>query len=590
MKNIKTVIILCTILLFTFCNDRELVAPTSYISNVNMGELVKRHIVGAVFNDDNQPISGVEVALGSIIKTTNTQGRFEFFNAEVHENLAFIKARKNGYLLGSRSIVPMAGVNTISIKLLRATEVGTFSATSGGTVSFKDVTIDFKPGLILENGRTYKGKVIVKANYINPLADDFSSIMPGSLRAVDEDGETYLKSFGMVGVELTSENGEKLQLSEGNPATLSMLVPEEMLSIAPATIPLWHFDEENGLWSLGGEATLIGDKYVGEVNHFSFWNCDIRVPSVTAWGRVINSAGIPLSGVKVIISSELAGTRASFTSSNGEFGGIMPSGVPLKLKLIRLGTGKEMDVAIEPLGTGSEIGDLVFEKFQMVKVSGVLKNCDGSLYNGPVLVNDNTYVSVSKGNFVFASNAYRLVRIKPIYKNSSENSSEISVVCQNEDLDFEEINLCKPNQGKWIDGFDLVDNSQIHFFRNPADAIINSPDMIDISIFEDISTGEFRFRSQEESLPEGFFTIDIPSDHSGSGTYIVTDISENQVDFDFGPKYREIRNKNFKVKLDAFIMSKGQRGEVSVDGTCELRDLEGNWHPRILRMVFSFRL
>jgi hypothetical protein len=63
-------------------------------------------------------------------------------------------------------------------------------------------------------------------------------------------------------------------VAPGKTATLTIDVPESQTATAPATIPLWFFDEEAGVWQEEGEATRQGDKYIGTVKHFTDWNAD----------------------------------------------------------------------------------------------------------------------------------------------------------------------------------------------------------------------------------------------------------------------------------------------------------------------------
>ena len=86
-----------------------------------------------------------------------------------------------------------------------------------------------------------------------------------------------LETFGMLTVELTGSNNEKLQITSDS--ELKFPIANEQLSTAPNTIPLWYFDEENGYWIEDGEATKVGNQYVGTVSHFTPWNVDIPLPN-----------------------------------------------------------------------------------------------------------------------------------------------------------------------------------------------------------------------------------------------------------------------------------------------------------------------
>lgn len=117
--------------------------------------------------------------------------------------------------------------------------------------------------------------------------------MPGDLRGISTDGSLKtLTTYGMAAVELTGALGELLQIAPGQKASLTMPIPVAILSNAPATIPLWSFDEAKGLWKEEGQAIKTGSNYVGDVSHFSFWNCDVPNNYVQFNCTVKNSDGI----------------------------------------------------------------------------------------------------------------------------------------------------------------------------------------------------------------------------------------------------------------------------------------------------------
>ena len=125
----------------------------------------------------------------------------------------------------------------------------------------------------------------------------FEGMMPGGdLSAQRTDGSsTMLLSYGMTAVNLTDNNGNKLQLKEGSEATLTFPIPVSMKDNLPASIPLWSFNEKTGLWEEEGLAELKGDVYVGKVKHFSWVNLD--EPSDTAWVVMGESADVLRTGL-----------------------------------------------------------------------------------------------------------------------------------------------------------------------------------------------------------------------------------------------------------------------------------------------------
>jgi len=65
------------------------------------------------------------------------------------------------------------------------------------------------------------------------------------------------------------------KIASDKKATITMPLSGLLSAAPPTSIPLWYFNESNGLWKQDGTATKTGNTYVGEVSHFSWWNCDL---------------------------------------------------------------------------------------------------------------------------------------------------------------------------------------------------------------------------------------------------------------------------------------------------------------------------
>src|SRR5690606_26050952 len=77
--------------------------------------------------------------------------------------------------------------------------------------------------------------------------------MPGNGQAVDALGEpTELISAGMITVNVHNDDGDYLQLAPGTMAEIQMDLPQASINNEPlsvgSTIPMWHFDEAQGVW------------------------------------------------------------------------------------------------------------------------------------------------------------------------------------------------------------------------------------------------------------------------------------------------------------------------------------------------------
>ena len=147
---------------------------------------------------------------------------------------------------------------------------------------------------------------------------------------------TLLTSYGMMAVELIDASGSKVQLAEGKLATLSFPIPEAARASAPQEIPLWHFSEA-GVWVEEGFAERRGNMYVGEVSHFTFWNCDIPTQAIELCGRVVFEAlargGVRSRPLAIGIESSRWGSRRSYVDSTGAVCGLVPANEPLILRV-----------------------------------------------------------------------------------------------------------------------------------------------------------------------------------------------------------------------------------------------------------------
>ncbi|MBK8500292.1 MAG: hypothetical protein IPL52_16100 [Flavobacteriales bacterium] len=308
---------------------------------INLGDALTISIGGVVRNEWGMPVNDATVRAGcggGVSTTTDRFGVFLLHGVVAYEGLAHVSVEKAGYFPGSRSFVPGANADaTIShahITLLSKEPAGTVTSASGGTVQLQGVTISFPPNAFVQNGQPFNGPVSVALNHIDPTSDDLHEQMPGMLMGVMDEQPQLLHSFGMVGVELTDAVGTQVQLAQGSTATVRFPVMAAQQADALGTIVLWWFDEDLGYWVEEGEAQLVGNEYVGQVAHFSWWNCDVPSNFVLLKGIVIDQAtGMLLTGAQVLLVSANMGTGVTYTNDMGEFSGQVPIGQVLTLQV-----------------------------------------------------------------------------------------------------------------------------------------------------------------------------------------------------------------------------------------------------------------
>ena len=146
--------------------------------------------------------------------------------------------------------------------------------------------------MVTKQGSAYSGAVTVFAYFLDLTKSGAYDKMPGSLRGMTTDNiEQSLTSYGMMAVELVGSNGEALQLATGKTANLSFPIAASLTASAPATIPLWYFNETTSLWAQQVTATKTGNNYVGDVAHFTWWNCDYGGGPITYSIKFIDQNG-----------------------------------------------------------------------------------------------------------------------------------------------------------------------------------------------------------------------------------------------------------------------------------------------------------
>ena len=306
--------------------------PNSNNPSGNMENVVLK---GVVKDTDGNPLSGVKVKTGAVSTTTDNNGEFSFSKAGVVEKRAVIKFEKNGYFPLTRSGIKQ---NEMFIE-------ATLSPKGNSKISLQDKfksseAKDLKIGgmkvalsasaVTRADGSAYSGNVNADMLYLDPNDENFAGLMPGGdLAAQRADGSNaVLISYGMTNVSLTDDSGNPLQLKSGTPAEVTFPIPAGMENNAPATMPLWSFDEEKGVWKEEGVATLKNGVYVGTAHHFSWVNCDYPEEIVNIKGKVLDCKDKPVANIKVY-----SGQTSISTNSSGEYTGAIPANTPTVLSV-----------------------------------------------------------------------------------------------------------------------------------------------------------------------------------------------------------------------------------------------------------------
>jgi len=381
--------LLCLVLIsFLSCNDDDVINdpigenPPVEDFTENFGSQISARFLGRIVDEDKAPLEGVTVRIGTSVATTDIFGVFTITNASAFENFAYITAEKDGYIKGSRALVPSeSSVNQLEIMLLEKDVIATINAGEASTVDLDNgTTVTFDGDFVTANGNAYNGTVDVILKHLDPDNEDMTMMMPGMLFAQNSNGNAVtLETYGMLAVELKSASGEDLQLAEGSTSQITIPLAENATN-PPSTMPLWYFDEEAGYWIEDGEATLQGNTYVGEVTHFTFWNYDYPYPSIYLCITLQDESGNVLPYTPLDLYSELLNAVGTYgyTNGNGMECGLVPQDEEMTLTVPNpLCPQEPFSTTIGPFSSSSDI-TITVPSQDTVTFTGSFLTCDGN--------------------------------------------------------------------------------------------------------------------------------------------------------------------------------------------------------------------
>lgn len=293
-------------------------------------------ISGFVKDTQGNAVPDVIVSTVESSALTNPSGAFRLEKVGIVAGRSVIRFEKEDYFDVVRSFVKEEGdIWEVVICPKGNSNIAatvTFNATDSKQLKAGNMKVDLSANSITmeHTGTIYTGTVKADMLYLDPQSESFTAMMPGGdLAAVRQDNsEVTLVSYGMVGVKLTSDNGEPLQLKKGKKSVVTFPIPEGMDQSLPESIPLWYFNEKAGLWVESGVAKRSGNEYVGEVSHFSYYNLDIPEERAQIKGRVVDCKERPVKNLRVEV-----GQTHDYTNGEGYYSVYVPANTPLQASI-----------------------------------------------------------------------------------------------------------------------------------------------------------------------------------------------------------------------------------------------------------------
>lgn len=445
---------------------------------------INANVVGFVTDENGQALPGASVKAGSTVVTSDAFGYFSIDNESFAKSAGVVTVSKSGYFTGFRSFAPVASkTQFVRIQLLPKTLTGSFGSATGGSVSTNGSASVSIPANAVVDANTlqpYSGTVNVYAQWIAPANGINTTLtMPGDLRGIDTLGHLQLlETYGMMAVELQGSAGEALQLNGQQKATLQFPIPTAIQSTAPASIPLWYFDETLGVWKQEGSATRSGNNYVGQVAHFTFWNCDINLPMVNFSAQILNASLQPVTNTAVTLTWNGGNIpqRTSFTDQEGFVYGQIPAASSFDMSVLtdcqqRIPV-KSFQSAYSDVFLGATTVNL-----QQAEASftGLVNNCSGSpIANGKLIFTGarfNQVASVQNGmvNFYSLICPGTTAAVIAIDDDAGQQSSPLAVTVSSGINNLGTLQACTPiaaeNIAYVLDGSTTTLNLPQHLFN-----------------------------------------------------------------------------------------------------------------------------
>jgi hypothetical protein len=442
----------------------------------NFGSPTLGSFIGVVKTEYGAILEDVQIQIGNAVTTTDRNGVFVMNNVNVFENFAYIKANKQGYMPGSRVVIPKPdGVNRIEIRLHKQEATGRVMAgeaselrLSGGAI------IQFEGEFITEvDGNSYFGPVDVVAHYLRPNRGTTFFQMPGGLFGQTLSNEARgLETYGMVSVSLFSPANQPLQIAPDTKAKIKFPVDFSQTDIAPETVPLWSFDEELGYWKEEGVATKEDNYFVTEVDHFSWWNCDIPMNIVNLCFTLNPTNNTSATPYFVAIQRTLNDQYIYYgPATSGELEcGWIPRDETLKIQVFGAGGSCANQTVYEEIvggfSTDTSIELSFDEQLIYTNITGAVTDCSGNpLSDGYVYINGNNISPITDGIInISTPHCANASAILQVYDSNTGQWYAEDIVLNGNVIDVGSFSTCGDTGGIYNGDVSLTTQEEVNSF------------------------------------------------------------------------------------------------------------------------------
>ncbi len=367
--------------LLSACDDDN---PTN--PSVNTGV-----VSGTVFEAARTVLPGVTVTIGTQTTETDADGKFFIYGVDAGTSI-MVDFYKEGYIANQKVVTVNKGKTTYIDSTLRIPLATTFASTVGSVLvdGFTEITIP--ENAFVAGSVPFTGNVRAEYRYYDPTNADNLNAFPGSFSGVMTDGsETMFESFGYVSASFSNAQNPdiQLQLAPGKTATILSYIPMSLLANAPATIPMWYYNESTGKWMEEGVATKVGNYYQGSVTHFSYWNFDAPIvvdDQSTLTGRVVSAESkAPLAGAQVVATGvDYSGYTRVYSNDEGLFSITVKASSQVTLRAYAGINSSPASAAISTPASGetTDVGDIVVPDLSFTLTGTLVNSANQAIVGG----------------------------------------------------------------------------------------------------------------------------------------------------------------------------------------------------------------
>ncbi|MDH5446710.1 MAG: DUF1566 domain-containing protein [Gammaproteobacteria bacterium] len=283
-----------------------------------------------VISNNGESLADVTAQIGSkSYGTTDKNGHVSLAGLSPDSSVA-IQLNKSGYANQILKLPTPGGDRTSDFNVTMITRQAqiTFNTDVPETVigEFGAKVVLNGDDFVDSDGNPVSGDVQVAVTPLDVSTPAGLASFPGSFEATDQDGEDQqLITYGTTEFHFT-QGEEELQLAEGKKVAIELPIffdthPDGKPVARGDKIPLWYLNEETGIWIQEGVGTVItsatsktGFALSGEVSHFTWWNVDIPVTSLSSAAVLVtlSDPSIDTSEAIARVYGSTAGSRTGY--------------------------------------------------------------------------------------------------------------------------------------------------------------------------------------------------------------------------------------------------------------------------------------